>query len=103
MVKYLGENQDVLDTLRVCRKSSILFHIQASMDIFRPSSSNFMQLVKWQSTSCLEQAEQLHLAEKISPGPSLTLEDLAEMPYASKVNTNEIFLINLIEISGINR
>ncbi|KAH8515268.1 hypothetical protein H0E87_003928 [Populus deltoides] len=57
MVKYLGENQDVLDTLR---------------------------------------AEQLHLAEKISPGPSLTLEDLAEMPYASKVVKESLRMASIV-------
>ncbi|KAG6785755.1 hypothetical protein POTOM_007339 [Populus tomentosa] len=57
MVKYLGENQDVLDTLR---------------------------------------AEQLHLAEKISPGPFLTLEDLAEMPYASKVVKESLRMASIV-------
>ncbi|KAB1203806.1 Cytochrome P450 85A1 [Morella rubra] len=46
MVKFLDENQDVLEALR---------------------------------------KEQLHMAKKTAPKPYLSLEDLAEMPYASKV------------------
>ncbi|KAJ6405800.1 hypothetical protein OIU84_013714 [Salix udensis] len=57
MVKYLGENQDVLETLR---------------------------------------AEQLHLAEKMSPGQFLTLEDLAEMPYASKVVKESLRMASVV-------
>uniref|UniRef100_A0A6N2KMN9 Uncharacterized protein n=1 Tax=Salix viminalis TaxID=40686 RepID=A0A6N2KMN9_SALVM len=57
MVKYLGENQDVLETLR---------------------------------------AEQLHLAEKMSPGQFLTQEDLAEMPYASKVVKESLRMASVV-------
>ncbi|KAJ6336184.1 hypothetical protein OIU78_012733 [Salix suchowensis] len=57
MVKYLGENQHVLDTLR---------------------------------------AEQLHRAEKMSPGQFLTLEDLAEMPYASKVVKESLRMASVV-------
>ncbi|CAK7346333.1 unnamed protein product [Dovyalis caffra] len=57
MVKYLGENQDVLDTLR---------------------------------------AEQLQLAEKNPLRPFLTLEDLTEMPYASKVVKESLRMASIV-------
>ncbi|KAG8632392.1 abscisic acid 8'-hydroxylase 2 isoform X2 [Manihot esculenta] len=57
MVKYLGENQDVLDRLS---------------------------------------AEQFHIAHKTSKRPFVTLEDLNEMPYASKVVKESLRLASIV-------
>ncbi|GLT41087.1 hypothetical protein SLA2020_151770 [Shorea laevis] len=57
MVKYLGENEEVLDTLR---------------------------------------AEQIHLAEKTSKKPFLTIEDLSEMDYASKVVKESLRMASVV-------
>lgn len=57
MVKFLDENQEVLETLR---------------------------------------NEQMHIAKKASPKSCLTLEDLGEMPYASKVVKESIRMASVV-------
>ncbi|PPR82953.1 hypothetical protein GOBAR_AA37759 [Gossypium barbadense] len=66
MVKYLGENEEALEAIKASRK------IQ------------------------MEQAEQRQLAEKTSKKSFLTLDDLNEMPYASKVIKESLRMASVV-------
>lgn len=72
------------------RKFAIFLDEWRKYCICQPECSFILLLVNL-CASWLGQAEQLHLAEKISMRPFLALEDLNEMPYASKVRNIRIF------------
>lgn len=81
MVKYLSENQKVLNALKVRPYMHLLHKMMLAGRILCEKACIYFCPFLFS-----KQAEQLNLVEKTSRRSFLTLEDLNQMPYASKVN-----------------